>query len=356
MYGKRIVMLSSSGRGGILSVIDGYYRDGLFDRWLVQRVYSHEEGSLLKRMKRAFIAFLQIISMASTGRIALLHCHVAMNGSFWRKLLLARSAQLFGVPVLFHLHSGRTRFFYNSLPRFMKCLFSKQLTDSTAVLVLSESWRLFVLEVAPNARVILLPNYVEMPLHVKPRIFGDKINVLFLGLIGENKGIYDLLSAFSAAIKNVPQLFLYIGGNGDIEKAKIYASKHGLDAHVKFLGWVSGNDKKELMNCTDIFVLPSYNEGLSVSVLEAMSWGIPVITTPVGGMPELIDDQVNGFMIAPGDIFALQRLLEKLGVEPDIRFRIGMMAKETILRGYSKDIILTKLEFLYADYVKNKIE
>lgn len=351
MNSKKIVMLSSTGRGGIFSVVKGYQRDGLFDRWNVHLVSTHVEGSLFRRLKRAAIAFFHVFILTVTGRIALLHCHVAMYGSFWRKLLFAIFVQFFGVPVILHLHSGRTKVFYNSLPAFAKRLVSQQLTAATAVLVLSESWRLFVLEVAPKARVIVLPNYVEMPEYNKIPNSGDKVNVLFLGLVGENKGIYDLLTAFAAAVINVPQLCLCVGGNGEVEKARAFALELGLDTHVKFLEWVDGDAKNDLLHHTDIFVLPSYNEGLPVSVLEAMSWGIPVITTPVGGIPELIEDRVNGFLVAPGDTLMLQHLLEQLGRDQAVCHRVGLAGRMRVQKQYSKEVVLPKLEALYAEFI-----
>jgi glycosyltransferase involved in cell wall biosynthesis len=342
-------MLSSSGRGGILSVIKGYQWDGLFKRWNIQLVFSHEEGSLLNRLNRAAIGFFHVVVLTVTGRIALLHCHVAMYGSFWRKLLFAVFVRFFGVPVILHLHSGRTKVFYDTLPRFAQRLISRQLSVAEAVIVLSESWRSFVLGIAPKAHVIVMPNYVEIP--QKPAIpnYEAQVKLLFLGLIGENKGIYDLLSAFAAAIKNEPRLFLRIGGNGEVEKARICVHELGLAAHVEFLGWVDGETKNELLSDTDIFVLPSYNEGLPVSVLEAMSWGIPVITTPVGGIPELIEDQVNGFLVPPGDISALQQLLECLAQHPARRRQAGLAGRITVQKQYSKEAVLPKLEALYTE-------
>lgn len=349
---KKIIMLSTSSRGGMLSVIEGYKRDGIFDRCCVQFVATHvESSSQLKRLWVFAKAFFHVFMLAAKGRIALLHCHVSMGGSFWRKSVLATLGRCFGIPVILHLHGSETKQFYNSLPAFGKRLVSQQLNNASVVLVLSESWRSFVLEVAPKANVVVLPNYVELPEPAEKPKNNTKINVLFLGLIGERKGIYDLLPAFAAAVKNVPQLFLRIGGNGEVEKVRALIHELGLEAHVEFLGWVSGNAKNELLRDADIFVLPSYNEGLPVSILEAMSWGIPVITTTVGGIPELIEDHVNGFLITPGDIPALQSLLEQLGSDSAIRHLSGLAGRVSIREQYSKDVILPKLTSVYEKYI-----
>ena len=347
---KKIVMLCTSGTGGIRSVTEGFQRDGVFDRWNVDLVHTALDGSASEKFMKFASAFFHVFKLIVQGQVALLHCHVSMGKSFWRKSIFAILCRCFGIPVILHLHAGRTKVFYDLLSSFSKCLVSQQLTAATTVLVLSESWRLFVLEVAPKAHVVVLPNYVEVPKNINVSRKGSQINVLFLGLIGENKGVYDLLPAFAAAVKSVPQLFLRIGGDGEVDKARVLAHELGLESHVEFLGWVSGNAKNELLRDADIFVLPSYNEGLPVSILEAMSWGIPVITTTVGGIPELVEDHVNGFLISPGDRLALQSLLEQLACDSAIRYRIGSAARESIQRQYSKEIILPKLTALYEEH------
>ncbi len=344
-------MLCTSSPGGMLSVIEGYQRDGIFERWDVAFVPTHEDGSVAKRIWVYLKAFVYVFLLAVRGRVALLHCHVAMRGSFFRKFALASLGRCFGIPVILHLHGSETQQFYNSLPAFVQRLVSQQFAAAAVVFVLSESWRAFVLEVAPKAQVVVLPNYVGLPELAKKITTGPKINVLFLGLVGERKGVYDLLPAFAEAVKNEPQLFLRIGGNGEVEKAQALVDELGLQAHVDCLGWIGGEAKNELLRDADIFVLPSYNEGLPVSILEAMSWGLPVITTTVGGIPELVKDHANGFLISPGDRVALQRLLEQLGRNPDMCHRIGVAARESIEREYSKEVILPILTSVYEKYV-----
>jgi glycosyltransferase involved in cell wall biosynthesis len=350
---KTIVMLSTSGTGGIVSVVEGYQRDGLFERWGIHLVVTNVDGSLFCRLNKNILAFTNVIVLAAKRRIALLHCHVACKGSFWRKSLFAALGRFFGIPVIMHLHAGETENFYNSLSVFAKRIVTQQFTAANVVIVLSESWQKFVLKVAPKAHVVVIPNYVEMPKSIKMTKKTNQIVVLFLGTVNGRKGVYDLLSAFSDAVKHIPQLFLSIGGDGDIESARNFAHELGIEAHVEFLGWVSGDEKNELFQAADIFVLPSYIEGLPVSVLEAMSWGIPVITTTVGGIPELIDNYVNGFLISPGDICTIQSLLERLALDPAIRLQIGTAGKDIVKKRFSKEVVLPKLELLYAEHIKN---
>jgi glycosyltransferase involved in cell wall biosynthesis len=344
-------MLSTSGKGGMLSVVEGYQRDGLFCRWNVLFVPTHAEGSLLKKLACAARAYVRVAVLAGGGKISLLHCHVSMYGSFWRKSLFAMIGRFFGVDVLLHLHGSDMREFYDALPTFAKRMVVRQLTAATAVLVLSESWRTYIRSLAPEARIVVLPNYVELPGLATRDAQDSRIEVLFLGIIGERKGIYDLLTAFAAALRRRPELYLRIGGNGDVEAAKRFASGLGLglDKHVEFVGWVSGDEKLRLLRIADIFVLPSYNEGLPVSVLEAMSWSVPVITTPVGGIPELVKHGINGLLVPPGDVKRLEDAMLTLAGDDAMRWKIGRAGRKSIEESFSRNSVLPVLESLYAE-------
>jgi len=115
---KKVVMLSTSALGGMLSVIEGYQRDGIFERWGVEFVPTHVEGSASKKIWKFLKAFAYVFMLAVRGRVALLHCHVSMGGSFWRKFALASLGRRFGIPVILHLHGSETKLFYIALPSF----------------------------------------------------------------------------------------------------------------------------------------------------------------------------------------------------------------------------------------------
>ena len=132
------------------------------------------------------------------------------------------------------------------------------------------------------------------------RILG--FTLLFLGLLGKNKGIYDLLECIrDHKVEFQGKLKLYIGGNGEIEHVKQLIKEYGIADIVIFEGWVSGDKKIELLNKSDAYILPSYKEGLPISILEAMSYGMPIISTPVGGIPEIVSNGENGYLVEPGN-------------------------------------------------------
>lgn len=351
---KNIVMLSTSGKGGMLSVVEGYRRDGLFERWNIRFIASHRDGSLPGKLHCAIHAFFHVLLLAAQGRISVLHCHVSMYGSFWRKAVYASLGRAFGIEVVLHMHGGDLKLFHDALPAFAQRLVSHQLAAATAVLVLSEYWRDYILQLAPAARVLVLPNYVDIPAPatMKTAPADGRINLLYLGKIEERKGTYDLLLAFAAALQRFPGLHLRIGGNGEVEEAQAFARKLGVQAQVDILGWVDAQQKAALLAGTDVYVLPSYAEGLPVSVLEAMACGIPVVTTPVGAIPEFIEDGVNGFLAAPGDVEALQDLMVRLAGDNALRGAAGAAGRGAVQKRFSRDSVLPTLESLYAECAK----
>ena len=121
---------------------------------------------------------------------------------------------------------------------------------------------------------------------------------------------------------------LRIGGGGEVEKLKELISKYELEDFVYYEGFVSGNKKETLLNECDAYILPSYTEGLPVSILEAMSYGKPILSTPVGGIPEVVKE--NGILFQPGDLSAIREAIELIANNKSRRKEMGLKSKEMI--------------------------
>lgn len=340
------IMIWNAARGGMRSVVVNYRDDGFIDRQGVTLIHSYDDKGFVGRQLLLIRALMSYGFQLLTRKVELVHCHAAMRGSFWRKAIFAGLARRFGVPVLLHLHGSEMKSFYESQPQRVQRLISRQLELASAVLVLSESWKEFILKIAPKARTIVVPNYVRVPEAVERRASKD-VTVLFLGLLGQRKGIFDLLEALARARRHNPALKLMVGGNGEVEEAKRLARELSLEDSVTFLGWIGEGKRQELLSRADIFVLPSYNEGLPMSVLEAMAYGLPVITTPVGGIPEVITDGRDGRLIAPGDVSALEKTLLELAAAPELRRALGAAAHGRVREHYADTVVLPLLASIY---------
>lgn len=340
-------MVWPSARGGMRSVVEGYAEDGFLASQDVRLVSSYAEGGFARRQFVAMRALALVATLLATRSVDLVHIHAAMKGSFWRKALFAGLARRRGVPVLLHLHGSEMKDFYARQPPWLKRAIVRQLTRATRVAVLSESWRAFVAEIAPDANPVVVPNYVRVP-ERPARGTGRPVTLLFLGLLGRRKGIFDLLEAFARARALSPGIGLVVGGNGEVEAATRLARELGLGDAVRFEGWVGPARKAELLDAADVYVLPSYNEGLPMSVLEAMAYGLPVVTTDVGGLPELVTDGVHGRLVRPGDVAALTDAILDLARDPQARLRMGGAARARVQDEYSRDAVLPRLAELYA--------
>lgn len=346
---KVALMLCTEARGGMRSVVEAYQREPLFKDWHFQMLWTHCEGSPIKKIMKGLSAYVTMLGLLMQKKVSFMHVHAAMRGSFWRKACFALTARLFGVPSILHLHGSEMKTFYSALSPTGKRLVRWCLEHVEIVVVLSESWKTFISQVAPKANIHMINNYVTLPVDAPSEPKPNKFDVLFLGIVGKRKGVYDLLECWPTVLKTLPHARLLIGGNGEVEHAKSVAESLNISHSVDFLGWIDGAIKTDLLKNADIFVLPSYNEGLPMSVLEAMSWSKPVITTMVGGIPELITQHQDGILIEAGDQQALADAITFLGKDVQNRKAMGDRAKVRIVNSYSNTSILPKLFRIYDD-------
>ena len=349
---KNVVMLCTAAPGGMSQVVENLRQSGLFERYPVRVIWTHDRGGTGLRIGMFLRSFALFAIMLVTGRVALVHAHVAMRGSFWRKSLFIALAWFFRRPTVLHLHGSQFVEFYErecgSLGKFaVRFVFERV----DAVIVLSEQWRTFVRGLAPAAQVITMHNFVnasqlsdEMRNSVGRR---STDTILFLGEIGKRKGIYDLLHALPRVIDVVPGARLIAGGTGELEQVRQCAKDLNVDGRVHLPGWVSGHEKVRLLSEAAVYALPSYNEGLPVSILEAMACGLPVISTPVGGIPEAIRDGQEGFLVAPGAIDELSSRIIQLLLDSRLRREMGANAKRRLQTNFSATSTVNSIVALY---------
>jgi glycosyltransferase involved in cell wall biosynthesis len=146
-----------------------------------------------------------------------------------------------------------------------------------------------------------------------------------VGRLIERKGQHHLLRAFAnvRAQCNCP-ITLTLVGTGDAEDSlHCLANDLKVADAVTFTGFVPRNDMPAVYRQTDIFVLPSQNEGMSIALLEAMASGLPVVVTDTGGTAELVQDEVDGYVVPWADVLALTRVLATLVQDEQLRQRMG---------------------------------
>lgn len=173
----------------------------------------------------------------------------------------------------------------------------------------------------------------------------DALVVGFVGWLWPVKGVNYLLEAMKTPMQNNPRMRLVFVGQGDEEPAlRSMAAGAELDTRVHFLGWRP--DVHELLHSFDMLVLPSLNEGMGRVLVEAMAAGLPVIGTRVGGIPDLIKDEVNGLLVPPADAVALERAISRLSDDPEERLRMGKMGR-AVSHSYSVEVMVSKINAVY---------
>lgn len=317
---SHVLCVGTGGAGGIASVIDAY----LAQMPGMKCVRSHADGSAFRKLLVAFKSYASFMGyMLFRPGIRIVHIHSSSGNSFNRKAIFLRLSKLFGKKVVFHVHSGAFRTFRESNPRKVDAVLAK----ADVVVALSEEWKSFFTSIGLK-KVEIVNNVIPTPMvdtsARKSREEGDPLNLLFLGLICRDKGIFDLVDALSenaAALRG--RVVLRIGGNGYTDELCRIIKSRNLQGLVEFEGWVSGQRKCSLLSSADVFLLPSYVEGVPISLLEAMSYSLPVIATPVGGVPSIVAHMKNGIMVEPGDRKALVEAIELLADNPSLRKTMG---------------------------------
>jgi len=161
-------------------------------------------------------------------------------------------------------------------------------------------------------------------------------NLLFVGRLAGVKGLPVLLESL-ALIKNIhPDVMLTVAGDGpDRAALERRATELGLTQQVRFLGYQSQSQVRQLMAETDVFVMASFAEGVPVVLMEAMASGVPVVATRIAGVPELVEDGVSGFLVPPGDAQSLAEKTAELLSDPTLRQKFGKAGHAQVEKEFS---------------------
>lgn len=181
--------------------------------------------------------------------------------------------------------------------------------------------------------------------------------LLFLSRIIKDKGIYDLINAINLLVKEQEStaLELVMAGDGD-EKAKIQAfvKKMSLQDYIKFPGYLIGQKKNQIFQDSDIFIFPSYQEGCPIAALEAMSAGLPLITTSVGCLKDIVEDGLNGIIILPKSPTDIANAVKVLVERTELRKKMGQANREKALKMFDAKIIFNKIENIYDNLLASE--
>ena len=280
-----------------------------------------------------------------------MHIHSSIGISFWRKSLLLCLAKLLGCRVIFQIHSGEFLEFYHARDGTRRRLIWHVLNAADQIVVLTSSWKEKIGGIPGNSsKITVIGNPVDT-IKYKPRRSvenqGQHIELLFLGVLIRAKGVYDIIECMCLLKEQGLPVRATLAGDREIDQVRSASKNAGVEELIRLPGWVSEKQKIELLNASDVLLLPSYAEGLPLSVLEAMAFGLPIICTNVGGLTDLVTDGENGFVSAPGDVQALARSVAKLANDSYLRRQMGLRNLQKIQNEFSLKTIAQRMGGLY---------
>ena len=331
--------------GGIVSVVQGYLDGGLPEacdgfEYLGTGVGSSKLGKSIA-FARALARYERVMPSYD-----IVHLHISARGSYKRKSIMARMARKAGKFVILHDHDGEFEKAFEEGGDAYRRDVRKTFGIADRVVVLSEEWRDYFAEnVCDSEKIVVVHNGVKVP--AEPCSPWSQQDILFLGRLDARKSPDVLLRASRQVLERFPGTKVVFGGDGEVEKNKALAEELGIANHCEFHGWVSGAEREGLFARAAVYCLPSKNEGLPMSVLEAMARGIPTVATPVGGVPQVIEDGVSGFLVDVDDVDALSDRLNILLDKPGLRENVGAASRNTVTRLFNVGGSIKQLLALY---------
>ena len=348
--------------GGIATYVRVMQQTPLWSEWNIRYVVTHRDGSAAAKIWAFTRGGLLFAFELIRARPAVVHLHSASDTSFIRKGILLWTSWFASVPVVLHIHGSNFNEWYKNSPRMIQRAIRATLVRASAVVALGEDRATRLQEIAPTARIVVIPNAVRPARRAAQPAVGEPVHVVFLGRIGERKGTFRLLDAwadltsdpdFGAGAGNAA--ILTIAGDGEVEQARERVGALHLEDSVQVRGWLSESEVGDLLDSAQVLVLPSRNEGQPMAVLEAMARGLCVVASGVGGLPEMIGSGC-GVIVSPDDIDAIASALRLVVHDEGLRVRYGAAAYARAMDQFDVGTVWRRLDALYREAAEKKTE
>ncbi|HEX4240749.1 MAG TPA: glycosyltransferase family 4 protein [Steroidobacteraceae bacterium] len=310
---------------------------------------SNPPPALPTRFGLALVRFARFLVKFEKCRPQAVILFAALGASIVEKGVMARYARWRGVPSLIFPRAGHIVDACRDSP-LTRAWARLSFRGASKLVCQSVSWSRFATETlgfAPE-HVSVVRNWTASPelLAVgerRRRRAGSRVELLFVGWLERDKGILDLIRACAAQGPCRVFRLVIVGDGGAAHEARELAAQLGLAASVEFRGWLQTEELRAALRDADVFVLPSWAEGLPNAMVEAMAARVAVLVTAVGAIPEVIVDRENGLLVPPRDAAALARALGELIDDGALRARLADEAFEVAKREFSPEAAVDRL-------------
>lgn len=334
-------------QGGISSVLVSYKK--LFNLPDENFLASYN-GSFVKSLPMFFALCFRLL-IVPPKNVPFFQIHTSYNGSFFRKYLISLCLRIRMRKYIAHIHGSQFKRMCSTAPGFIKSFIRSYFRHSSMVVCITPDMQEFLdafvgagickFCVVPNPCQTIADNPVDLKQHELP------VKIVFSGRYGHRKGVYDLIKAFELANFELP-VELHLFGDGEVEGVKAAAAASPKSKEIHVSGWLKHEDYLKRLLEFDLLVLPSYAETFGMSLVEAMGIGLPVVSTTSGGVPYVVEDGRDGFLVEAGDVEELTEKLVRLVDNVDLRSRMGIDAWNDVTEKFSGRVVLGVLESMYV--------
>lgn len=342
-----VVATSHKTRGGITAVIEAHKKGAQWDQYHCKWIETHiDKGFLYKQLYfvKSFILFIAIIPFYD-----IIHIHTSEVPSAIRKCFYFFIARLWRKKTIIHFHAFSPQ---TTIKSKFRPIYNYLFSHADRIVLLSEFWKEQVTDEfqLPKDKAIII--YNPCTTVKSSQSFVQQKQILYAGTLNQRKGYSDMLKAFALIAPKYPEWRIVFAGNGEIENGKLLTRQYNIEQKTTFLGWIDDEQKDKAFKEAMIFCLPSYAEGFPMAVLDAWSYGLPVVTTPVGGIPDIAINRTNLLLFTPGDIQTLANNFEELINNPYLYNTIAEEGKRLASTKFNIETINQEIGSLYSTLAK----
>lgn len=340
---------------GVSTHVRSLLSSGLIAQYglLYFQVGSHPCESFIGKVWRALTSPLILAATIIVRRADIVHINSSLNKkAFWRDLVYLCVAKVLRAKAVYQVHGGSSAdFCFNNRKRSYAVTAVGRIADS--IVLLSERERRNFQRLAVHAKLVVIPNAVDLDEYRRlgeKSMEGEHYHLGYLGRLVVDKGVLHLVEAMSLLRNKIRTFTLHIAGSGPcVNELRQLVARLELREHVNMCGELHGKNKLRFWQQLHIFVFPSYYEGLPYALLESLASGTPIVTTPVGAIPEVIEDDIHGVLVPVRDTAAIARAIERLLAQPNQLKQMAIACRKRALEFYGIDRLTSQFADLYSN-------
>jgi glycosyltransferase involved in cell wall biosynthesis len=334
--------------GGMAAAMRGLLASPLAERYRFDVVPTYRGSRPLSRLWFFSRSLLLLAAWALRGRGRIVHIHATVRGSSYRKAVCALLARGLRRRVVLHIHSGPgdVETFRARLGLPALALLRAGLAAADSLLAVSEASAEALRRAGVRAPIGVVPNLLPPVPGAGPQsAFAAEVEVAYLGGFANPVKGADVLVAALPRVLEDERLKVTLAGPGEPPPAA--TALIAREPALTWAGWLDEEAKDSLLRRAQVFVMPSLSEGLPMALMEAMAYGLAIVATEVGGIPEAIESGSEGLLVPPGDPEALAEAIRRLGADAELRDRLGAAARDRAER-LDDVAVVERLDTLYA--------